>query len=79
MKASKTSIKTIRPETLDDAALDQMYEVAAAGFGRDNDETIRKHTLQHVSSARDIQLARTKDGNLAGFATYGRSLWRPCC
>jgi hypothetical protein len=69
-------IEMADPATLDQATLNEICELAAAGFGRINDEAMRNDTMNHVRGAESLQLARAKDGRLSAFAMYGKSLWR---
>ena len=70
-------ISMVDPARLDEATLREICEVAAAGFGRENDEAMQAATINHVRAAMGLQLAHTEDGRLSAFAMYGRSLWRP--
>lgn len=55
--------------------VEQIAEVAAAGFGRANDAENYQDTFEHVGSVEHVQLARDSE-HLVGFALYRRCLWR---
>lgn len=55
--------------------VEQIAEVAAAGFGRANDAENYQDTFEHVGNVEHVQLARDNE-RLVGFALYRRCLWR---
>lgn len=55
--------------------IEQIAQIAAEGFGRDNDADNYQDTLEHVSGVDHIQLVK-HDEKLAGFALYRRCLWQ---
>lgn len=72
-------IEMANPAELNDATLNDICEVAAAGFGRVDDAVMRADTIAHVRTAEQLQIARAEDdGSLIAFGAYGRSLWRLC-
>ena len=73
------NINMVNPRDLDEATLQEICAVAAAGFGREDDEAMQADTKNHVRAADQLQLARSEDdGRLAAFAMYAPCLWRPC-
>ncbi len=73
----KTTIKSFGPEILTSKVKDKICELAAHGFGRENNDAMKADTLAHIAGAERVQLAY-HFGQLIGFALYGRSLWREC-
>lgn len=55
--------------------VEHIAEVAAQGFGRDNDAENYQDTANHVGNVEHIQLAHD-DERLVGFALYRRCLWQ---
>ncbi|HEY8999081.1 MAG TPA: hypothetical protein VIM53_02055 [Candidatus Saccharimonadales bacterium] len=72
-----TQIETIPADAMSDYVKETICEIAAEGFGRDNDQAMRADTMRHIHDAAAVQVAR-QDKELVGFSMYGSSLWRPC-
>ena len=71
------TIELHNPNQLEQTTRHQICELAAQGFGRENDPDMQADTLHHIQEAAAVQLARRGE-RIEAFAVYGRSLWRPC-
>jgi hypothetical protein len=69
----KLSLET--PMSLSNRDVYAINEIAAAGFGHDEPETMLEDTLHHIQSADIVQKA-VQGRELVGFALYARCLWR---
>jgi hypothetical protein len=65
------------PKKLQNKDMEQAAYLTAQGFGREADEHNYQDTKDHLDDADHLQIVRSAENELVGFAAYRRLLWQP--